>query len=71
MGCLQDASSLSYASALLWHGGFQALQMQRIAHAFWERGERTAALRIQARWRCCDAPYLYPWAMWCSGSLLR
>ena len=55
---LQDASSLSYASALLWHGGFQALQMQRIAHAFWERGERTAALRIQARWRCCEATYL-------------
>ena len=27
---LQDASSLSYASALLWQGGFQALQMQRI-----------------------------------------
>ena len=52
---LQDASSRSYASALLWHGGFQALQMQRTAHAFWKKGDRTAAFRIQARWRCCTA----------------
>ena len=28
---LQDAFSLSYASALLWHGGFQGLQMHSAA----------------------------------------
>ena len=33
--------------ALLYHGGFHALQLQRVAHYMWESGNMTSALRIQ------------------------
>lgn len=43
------------ALALLYHGGFHALQLQRVAHALWQACEFSAALRIQAgplsRWQ--------------------
>jgi serine acetyltransferase len=35
------------AMALLYHGGFHSLQLQRVAHCLWMAGERSAALRIQ------------------------
>lgn len=45
---LQDEASTSIAMALLYHGGFHALQLQRVAHYMWESGNITSALRIQA-----------------------
>ena len=44
---LQDEASTSIAMALLYHGGFHALQLQRVAHYMWESGNITSALRIQ------------------------
>ena len=35
--------------ALLYHGGFHALQLQRVAHCMWESGNITSALRIQVQ----------------------
>ena len=49
---LQDEASTSIAMALLYHGGFHALQLQRVAHYMWESGNITSALRIQAS--LCD-----------------
>lgn len=37
------------AGALLYHGGFHSLQLQRVAHAAWQAGHKTSALRIQVR----------------------
>ncbi|KAK9820754.1 hypothetical protein WJX81_000132 [Elliptochloris bilobata] len=67
----RDASSLSYASALLWHGGFQALQMQRIAHAFWGQGARTAALRIQSQLSAALGADIHPAAQFGKGVLIQ
>ena len=44
---MQDEASTSIAMALLYHGGFHALQLQRVAHYMWESGNMTSALRIQ------------------------
>ena len=44
---MQDEASTSIAMALLYHGGFHALQLQRVAHYMWESGNITSALRIQ------------------------
>ena len=44
---LQDEACTSLAMALLYHGGFHALQLQRVAHCMWESGNITSALRIQ------------------------
>lgn len=46
---MQDEACTSMALALLYHGGFHALQLQRVAHALWQAREFSAALRIQAR----------------------
>ena len=64
---MQDEASTSIAMALLYHGGFHALQLQRVAHYMWESGNITSALRIQvpahdtctAESAChkCPAPY--------------
>ncbi len=39
--------------ALLYHGGFHALQLQRVAHCMWESGNITSALRIQVHDLIC------------------
>jgi len=67
----QDPSSRSYASALLWHGGFQALQMQRIAHHFWRAGARTAALRIQSQLSGALGADIHPAAVFGRGVLIQ
>ncbi len=46
---LQDEACTSMAMALLYHGGFHSLQLQRVAHALWMAGEVSAAVRIQVR----------------------
>ena len=40
--------------ALLYHGGFHSLQLQRVAHAAWDAGHKTSALRIQVS--SCRSP---------------
>ena len=52
-GMLQDEASTSIAMVLLYHGGFHALQLQRVAHYMWESGNITSALRIQVTLCMC------------------
>ena len=52
-GMLQDEASTSIAMVLLYHGGFHALQLQRVAHYMWESGNITSALRIQVALCMC------------------
>lgn len=54
----QDEACTSLAGALLYHGGFHSLQLQRVAHAAWQAGEKTSALRIQVPPRFWDTSYL-------------
>ena len=53
-GMLQDEACTSVAMALLYHGGFHALQLQRVAHCMWESGNITSALRIQVAFIPCE-----------------
>ena len=52
-GMIQDEASTSIAMVLLYHGGFHALQLQRVAHYMWESGNITSALRIQVAFCMC------------------
>lgn len=52
-GMMQDEASTSIAMVLLYHGGFHALQLQRVAHYMWESGNITSALRIQVAFCMC------------------
>lgn len=45
----RDPACSSYCSALLYFKGFQALQVHRIAHALWKRGQKVIALTLQSR----------------------
>lgn len=45
----RDPSCASYSSALLYFKGFQALQVHRVAHALWNRGQKVIALTLQSR----------------------
>lgn len=47
-GWRQDEACTSLAGALLYHGGFHSLQLQRVSHAMWQAGQKTSAIRIQA-----------------------
>lgn len=71
----QDEACSSLALALMHHGGFHALQLQRVAHALWASGDATAALRIQARMHApsmpCRLPSSDPWNHRYAGQLLR
>ena len=49
---MQDEACTSLAGALLYHGGFHSLQLQRVAHAAWQAGQKTSALRISVSRRC-------------------
>ncbi|CAD7697988.1 unnamed protein product [Ostreobium quekettii] len=45
----RDPACSSFSSALLYFKGFQALQVHRIAHALWHRGQKVIALTLQSR----------------------
>lgn len=45
----RDPACSSYSSALLYFKGFQALQVHRVAHTLWNRGQRVIALTLQSR----------------------
>jgi len=44
----RDPACMSYVKPLLFYKGFQALQVHRIAHALWKKGQRSVAHYLQS-----------------------
>lgn len=45
----RDPACCAYSSALLYYKGFHALQVHRISHALWRRGQKVLAASLQSR----------------------
>ncbi|CAL8463506.1 g3040 [Coccomyxa elongata] len=66
----RDEACTSMAGALLYHGGFHSLQLQRVAHAAWQAGHKTSALRIQSLTSRALGADLHPAAQFGKGVFL-
>ncbi|GMH44847.1 hypothetical protein BSKO_12799 [Bryopsis sp. KO-2023] len=66
----RDPACLSYSSALLYYKGYHALQVHRIAHALWNRGQKFLALTLQSRLSEVFAVDIHPAATIGKGVLI-
>ena len=46
---MQDPACGSYSNAILFYKGYQAIQVHRIAHCLWNKGQKISARALQSR----------------------
>ena len=77
---IQDPACGSYSNAILFYKGYQAIQVHRIAHCLWNKGQKISARALQSRVsevstfelssRCREPPSVTLFAKWCLPKLL-
>ncbi|CAG9464163.1 unnamed protein product [Pedinophyceae sp. YPF-701] len=66
----RDPACTSYSQCLLYYKGFHAIQVHRMAHSLWGKGQRVMALALQSRSSEVFAVDIHPGATIGKGILL-